>query len=74
MSHYLVREIEDEDEALAQLRMHSQSEHQKLVVVAGQIIDEAVRRAPGAPSHRLTADLRSGLVDSELPKSDVYSC
>jgi GAF domain-containing protein len=34
-----------EDEALAQLRTLSQNGHQKLVMVAGQIIDEAVRRA-----------------------------
>ena len=34
-----------EDEALNQLRTLSYNEHQKLVVVAGQIIDEAVRRA-----------------------------
>ena len=34
-----------EDEALARLRALSQNEHQKLVVVARQIIDEAVRRA-----------------------------
>ena len=34
-----------EDEALARLRTLSQNEHQKLVVVARQIIDEAVRRA-----------------------------
>ena len=34
-----------EDEALARLRTLSQNEHQKLVMVAGQIIDEAVRRA-----------------------------
>jgi GAF domain-containing protein len=34
-----------DDEALSQLRTMSQSEHQKLVMVAGQIIDEAVRRA-----------------------------
>jgi GAF domain-containing protein len=34
-----------EDEALARLRILSQNEHQKLAVIAGQIIDEAVRRA-----------------------------
>jgi GAF domain-containing protein len=34
-----------EDEALNQLRTLSYNEHQKLVVVADQIIDEAVRRA-----------------------------
>jgi GAF domain-containing protein len=34
-----------EEEALARLRSLSQNEHQKLVVTAGQIIDEAVRRA-----------------------------
>jgi GAF domain-containing protein len=34
-----------EDEALARLRTLSQNEHRKLVVVARQIIDEAVRRA-----------------------------
>jgi GAF domain-containing protein len=34
-----------EDEALARLRTLSQNEHRKLVVVAGQIIEEAVRRA-----------------------------
>jgi GAF domain-containing protein len=34
-----------EDEALARLRVLSQNEHHKLVVVAGQVIDEAVRRA-----------------------------
>jgi GAF domain-containing protein len=34
-----------EDEALARLRTLSQNEHRKLAVVAGQIIDEAVRRA-----------------------------
>ena len=34
-----------EDEALARLRTLSQNEHQKLAVIAGQIIDEAVRRA-----------------------------
>jgi GAF domain-containing protein len=34
-----------EDEALTRLRTLSQHEHHKLVVVAGQIIDEAVRRA-----------------------------
>jgi GAF domain-containing protein len=34
-----------EDEALVRLRTLSQNEHRKLVVVASQIIDEAVRRA-----------------------------
>jgi GAF domain-containing protein len=34
-----------EDEALSRLRILSQQEHRKLVVVARQIIDEAVRRA-----------------------------
>lgn len=34
-----------DDEALARLRTLSQNEHHKLAVVAGQIIDEAVRRA-----------------------------
>ena len=34
-----------EDEALARLRTLSQNEHQKLVLIARQIIDEAVRRA-----------------------------
>ena len=34
-----------EDEALARLRTLSQNEHQKLAVIAAQIIDEAVRRA-----------------------------
>ena len=34
-----------EEEALTRLRTLSQNGHQKLVVVAGQIIDEAVRRA-----------------------------
>jgi GAF domain-containing protein len=34
-----------EDETLARLRILSQNEHQKLAVVAAQIIDEAVRRA-----------------------------
>ena len=34
-----------EDEALARLRSVSQNEHHKLVVVAQQIVDEAVRRA-----------------------------
>jgi transcriptional regulator with GAF, ATPase, and Fis domain len=33
------------DEALTRLRAMSQNEHQKLVVVAGRIIEEAVRRA-----------------------------
>ena len=34
-----------EDEALSRLRSLSQNEHQKLAVVAGQIVDDAVRRA-----------------------------
>ena len=34
-----------EDQALARLRSLSQNEHQNLGVIAGQIIEEAVRRA-----------------------------
>lgn len=38
------RSGDTEDQALARLGRLSQNEHQKLVEVAGQIIDEAVRR------------------------------
>jgi AmiR/NasT family two-component response regulator len=34
-----------EDEALARLRTSSQNEHQKPAIIAGRIVDEAVRRA-----------------------------
>ena len=42
-----------EDQALARLRALSQNEHHKLVVVARQIIDDAVRRAQARRDKRL---------------------
>jgi AmiR/NasT family two-component response regulator len=39
------RSGDTEQEALERLRALSQHEHRELVVVAGQIVDEAVRRA-----------------------------
>lgn len=41
------RSGDTEAEAFAHLRMLSQSEHHKLVVVARKVVDEAVRRARG---------------------------